>query len=280
MQSRDGMRTETADTIFRTGPAHHGYLDERRAARGKAARREVARSRQSELELPSRRDPIALLEEQGRARVPELVPIRHGRMMASPFAFFRGAALVMASDLAHTPSTGMRAQLCGDAHLLNFGLFGTPERSLVFSINDFDETLPGPWEWDLKRLAASLEIAGRSNGFSKHERRTVVLDTVRCYRETMADFAGRRNLEVWYARLNVDTTLAEIAKLLTHRQRKVGQEAIANAHQQDSARVARQVDPNGRWSAPHRQPASARRAGQRAPRSGRRCGVRSRDSRA
>ena len=137
--------------------AHHAVLDERRAARGKAARKQVPRARQAELDLQNRPDPISLLEEQEQTRLPELVPLRHGRMMVSPFTFFRGAALVMASDLARTPNTGMRAQLCGDAHLLNFGLFGTPERSLIFDTNDFDETLPGPWEWDLKRLAASLE---------------------------------------------------------------------------------------------------------------------------
>src|SRR6185312_4811610 len=204
------MHVETLDTEVRT-------------ARGKAARKEVGRARQAELPLEGRPDPIALLEEQARGRVPELVPLRHGRMMASPFAFFRGAALVMASDLSFTPRTGLPAQLCGDAHLLNFGLYGTPERALVFDVNDFDETLPGPWEWDLKRLAASLEIAGRSNGFAKHERRAVVRDTVRCYRETMAEFATRRNLDVWYARLNIETALGEVAKHLTHRQRKTGE---------------------------------------------------------
>src|SRR5262245_60579871 len=138
------MHTETADTIFRGSEPHLGHLDERRAARGKAAREEVPRERHAELDLPGRSDPIALLEEQARTRVAALVPVRHGRMMASPFAYFRGAALPMAADLARTPTTGLAAQICGDAHLKNFGLFGTPERSLVFDVNDFDETLPGP----------------------------------------------------------------------------------------------------------------------------------------
>jgi uncharacterized protein (DUF2252 family) len=136
--------------------------------------------------------------------VPELVPIRHGRMLASPFAFFRGAALVMANDLAGTPKSGLGAQLCGDAHLSNFGVFHTPERRMVFSLNDFDETLPGPWEWDLKRLVASVEIAGRESGFDESERRRAVLRTACAYREAMREFAGRGNLEVWYASLPVE----------------------------------------------------------------------------
>jgi hypothetical protein len=148
-----------------------------RAARGKAARGEVPRSAQAQIEFPETRDPLALLEEQAETRVPELVPIRDGRMLVSPFAFFRGGALIMAADLARTPSSGLRVQLCGDAHLSNFSVFGSPERNLVFDINDFDETAPGPWEWDVKRLAASFAVAGRENGFSAEERRAVVLDT-------------------------------------------------------------------------------------------------------
>src|SRR3954463_5919175 len=154
-----------------------------RAARGKAARAEVPRSLQGEIDFPERRDPVALLEEQAVTRVPELVPIRYGRMLASPFAFYRGGALIMASDLARTPNSGLRVQLCGDTHLSNFGVFGSPERNQVFDINDFDETLPGPWEWDVKRLAASFAIAGREGGYSTRERRAVVLETVRSYRE-------------------------------------------------------------------------------------------------
>ena len=178
-----------------------------RAARGKAARAEVPRSSQAEIEFRSAGIRSDLLEEQAATRVPELVPIRYGRMLVSPFAFYRGGALIMAADLARTPHSGLRVQLCGDAHLSNFGVFGSPERNLVFDINDFDETAPGPWEWDVKRLAASFAIAGRENGFSAKERRAVVLDTVRAYREAMAAFAGMRNLEVWYAHLSVEQAL-------------------------------------------------------------------------
>src|ERR1700676_5692185 len=138
-----------------------------RGALGKSARSAVPRSSQGAWEEPKGRpDPVALLESQAASRVPELVPIRYGRMLVSPFTFYRGAALVMANDLATTPTTGLRVQLCGDAHLSNFGIFGTPERRLVFDINDFDETTPWPFEWDIKRLAASLEIAGRDRGFT------------------------------------------------------------------------------------------------------------------
>src|SRR5208337_2978895 len=143
-----------------------------RAARGKEARAAVPRESHAVFDPgPGRPDPIGLLEEQAKARVPELVPIRRGRMMVSPFTYYRGAALPMASDLAATPATGLAVQACGDAHLSNFGLFGSAERRLVFDVNDFDETLPGPWEWDVKRLAASLEVAGRGNGYTRKQRR-------------------------------------------------------------------------------------------------------------
>ncbi|NVB77447.1 MAG: DUF2252 domain-containing protein, partial [Kofleriaceae bacterium] len=204
-------------------------------ARGKAARKEVPRSRNAELDLRSRPDPIDLLEEQARSRVPELVPLRYGRMMISPFTFFRGAALIMASDLARTPSSGIRAQICGDAHLVNFGVFGTPERRLIFDVNDFDETLPGPWEWDVKRLAASLEIAGRSNGYGKQERRDIVVDAVRMYHETMVDLANKGILEVWYTALNVEAALDEYGHRLKNRQRKQIDQVCAEATRRDSA---------------------------------------------
>src|SRR6478736_10291553 len=145
-----------------------------RAARGKAARSEVPRSSHAGYEPQARRgDPVKLLERQAKTRVPELVPIRYGRMLVSPFTFYRGAALIMATDLAATPRSGMTVQCCGDAHLSNFGVFASPERQVMFDINDFDETLPGPWEWDVKRLAASFEIAGRDRGFSPKDRRSV-----------------------------------------------------------------------------------------------------------
>ncbi len=155
-----------------------------------------------------------LLEEQATSRVPELVPVRYGRMLASPFAFYRGAAYVMAADLASTPRSGINVQVCGDAHVSNFGLFGSPERELLFDINDFDETLPGPWEWDVKRLAASLAVAGRNNGFTNAERGQVITASVGEYRTAMREFASMRNLDVWYSRLQVREGLPELQAVL------------------------------------------------------------------
>src|SRR3954468_1304996 len=172
-----------------------------RIARGKAARRELRRSAHGTWEaVPRRTDPVDLLEEQAETRLPELGAIRYGRMLVSPFTFFRGAAYLMAADLAHGPRTGLHAQLCGDAHLSNFGIFAAPDRRLVFSINDFDETLRGPFEWDVKRLATSLAVAGRDRGFDEAICRSVVLATVCEYREAMARFAEMRNMDVWYTR--------------------------------------------------------------------------------
>src|SRR5271157_3641511 len=183
-----------------------------RVARGKAARAEVPRSSHAVFEpAPGRPDPIELLEGQSKARVPELVPIRYGRMLVSPFTFYRGAALIMASDLAATPRSGLQVQCCGDAHLSNFGVFASPERQLVFDVNDFDETLPGPWEWDVKRLAVSMLIATRFNGFAVKDQEQIVLDTIEAYRVAMAGFAAMKNLEVWYAHLDIDATIAEAA---------------------------------------------------------------------
>ena len=210
------------------------FTREERAARGKAARAEVPRSAQAEIDFPKRRDPIALLEEQATSRVPELVPIRYGRMLASAFAFYRGGALIMAADLARTPTSGLRVQLCGDAHLSNFGVFGSPERNLVFDINDFDETEPGPWEWDLKRLAASFAIGGRENGFSGKERRTVVLDTVRAYREAMHAFAQMRNLELWYSHLSVEHAVAEFTAGVDPKRLKKAEASIEKSRTKDS----------------------------------------------
>jgi uncharacterized protein (DUF2252 family) len=176
---------------------------EERAAIGKTARAKTTRESHAAWEpSPERPDPIALLEEQARSRVADLVPIRYGRMLASPFAFYRGAAVIMASDLSTTPQSGIQAQLCGDAHLANFGGFASPERDLVFDINDFDETLPGPWEWDVKRLAASIEIAGRDRGFSDKERNLSVLIAAQEYQRAMREFAAQSNLAVWYAFLD------------------------------------------------------------------------------
>jgi uncharacterized protein (DUF2252 family) len=185
-------------------PGRHPTLTDR-AARGKAERAAVPRWGHAEWDPGAERpDPIALLEQQSSTRVAELVPIRYGRMLLSPFAFFRGAAFVMASDLAHMPRTRLRVQLSGDAHLSNFGIFAAPDRRLVFGVNDFDETLPGPFEWDVKRLVASFAVAGRDRGFGDGERRSAALRAARSYRLAIRDFAALRTLDIWYARLEVD----------------------------------------------------------------------------
>jgi uncharacterized protein (DUF2252 family) len=194
----------------------------------------VPRSAQAQIDFSEPRDPIALLEEQAVSRVPELVPIRYGRMLASPFAFYRGGALIMAADLARTPNSGLRVQLCGDAHLSNFGMFGSPERTLVFDINDFDETAPGPWEWDVKRLAASFAIAGRENGFSTKQNRSIVLETVRSYREAMNAFGAMRNLELWYSYLPVEQALAEFSGGVDPKRLKRVEADVAKARTKDS----------------------------------------------
>lgn len=175
-----------------------------RYAAGKALRKRVPRSSHATWSVtPDRPDPISLLIESNRSRVAELVPIRYGRMALSPFTFLRGAAVVMASDLATTPTSGIRVQACGDAHLSNFGIYATPERDQVFDVNDFDETLPGPWEWDVKRLFASIVVAGRQNGFTTLENRQAVLEGLRAYREGMRKFATMRYLDTWYTYINL-----------------------------------------------------------------------------
>jgi uncharacterized protein (DUF2252 family) len=218
-------------------------MPEEREARGRAARSEAPRSSHRHWETaPDRPDPIGLLEEQAVSRVPELVPIRHGRMLVSPFTFYRGAALIMAADLATTPRSGITVQLCGDAHLSNFGLFGTPERNMVFDINDFDETLPGPWEWDVKRLAVSFEIAGRARGFAPADRRAIVLAGVREYRNRMRRAAGLGALDAFYDHANVGQLLDEVRDEL--RRNRLGKKEVRNAQRviaeaatRDSVRV-------------------------------------------
>jgi uncharacterized protein (DUF2252 family) len=206
-----------------------------RAERGKEARAAVPRDSHAVFDPPATRpDPLALLEEQAKSRVPELVPIRWGRMMVSPFTFYRGAALPMASDLATTPVSGLAVQACGDAHLSNFGIFGSAERHLVFDVNDFDETLPGPWEWDVKRLAASLEVAGRGNGFGGKDRREIVTAAVARYRQAIRSFAGMTNLDVWYAHADLDDLRAEFDSELKARQRKMVDQGMAKARTRDS----------------------------------------------
>ena len=225
---------------------------EERVARGKAARREVPRSSHAGFTPGAYRpDPVALLEQQAVTRVPELVPIRYGRMLVSPFTFYRGAALIMAADLAGTPRSGITTQVCGDAHLMNFGAFASPERRLEFGINDFDETCPGPWEWDVKRLAASFAIAGRDRGFSTKERTRVLLALLGEYRSGMHRFAALTNLAVWYAHIDVEAAIKE----LQSRRRRGGAQAGRGQR--------------GQGSHP-RQPAGLRQAD---PRRGRRSGA-------
>jgi uncharacterized protein (DUF2252 family) len=188
----------------------------------------------AELHLGEDRDPVSLLVGQDADRVPELVPIRYGRMLVSPFTFLRGASVVMAADLALTPVSGLRTQICGDAHLSNFGVFASAERVLVFDINDFDETLPGPWEWDVKRLVASVAVAGRQNGFTKKQRRRVASSAVAAYRTAMRDFARRSNLEVWYAQFDVAAQMDRRRAVLAPAQVKRTEAALAKARTHDS----------------------------------------------
>jgi uncharacterized protein (DUF2252 family) len=214
---------------------------------GRAARSEAPRSSHAHYTPPpDRPDPVGLLERQARTRVPELVPIRYGRMLTSPFAFFRGAALIMASDLARTPRSGLGVQCCGDAHLSNFGVFASPERRLVFDINDFDETLRGPWEWDVKRLATSVLIAARENAFSEKAQARATIATIAAYREAMASFSSMRNLDVWYARLDVDEALARFGPQLRPKALKRTERELAKARTRDSmsafAKLAGEVD--------------------------------------
>ena len=184
-----------------------------RRAEGKALRGEVPREAHGGWKPPKgRRNPIELLIESDQGRLPSLIPIRHGRMLQSPFAFYRGSAALMAADLAHTPISGLKVQACGDAHLSNFGGFATPERNLIFDINDFDETLPAPWEWDIKRLAASVVLAGRHLTLSESESARAAVATARSYREHIADYASMRALEVWYDRIDVERFIAAMPK--------------------------------------------------------------------
>jgi uncharacterized protein (DUF2252 family) len=245
-QAQPQSEDSSAATDMKPAIVKHLTVDER-VAIGRTARANTPRESHAAWAPPSdRSDPIALLEEQARTRVADLVPIRYGRMLASPFAFYRGAAVIMAADLSATPQSGIHAQLCGDAHLANFGGFASPERELVFSINDFDETLPGPWEWDVRRLAASFEIAGRERGFTTKERRLCVLAVVAEYRRAMREFAAMSNLAIWYATLDLtgvlqrwggETRAQELARMDLR---------VAAAHTKDNARalerLTRRVD--------------------------------------
>jgi Uncharacterized protein conserved in bacteria (DUF2252) len=221
----------------------HLSVDERRAKAKEARNRTAPSSHAGWAPATDRPDPIGLLEEQNRTREPDLVPVRHGRMLVSPFTFYRGTAKIMAADLAGTPTAGLQVQLCGDAHLSNFGVFASPERRLLFDLNDFDETLPGPFEYDVKRLAASFTIAAQNNGFAKADTRAATLRSVTAYREAMAGFAQMGTMAIWYAHLDEDKLMsgvqsaaaeakkeAEVAK----RARKTAKKTAAKAHTRDS----------------------------------------------
>jgi uncharacterized protein (DUF2252 family) len=232
-------------------PVAHFTVEER-TARGKAARAEVPRRSHGEWSpSPARPDPVQLLEQQSATRVEELVPIRYGRMLVSPFTFFRGAAYLMAADLAGTPRTGLHVQLCGDAHLSNFGAYASPERRLVFDMNDFDETLPGPFEWDLKRLVASFEVAGRSRGFAEARRTEINLGVTRSYREAMAGFAASRTFDVWYSHIDVEEFAAQWRTQVSKKAVARYDRNVAKARAKDSlaafAKLTRIVDGEPRF---------------------------------
>ena len=214
----------------------HPAVDER-LARGKAARAEVPRRSHGEWEpAKDRPDPVAILEEQARSRVAELIPIRYGRMLVSPFTFYRGAAAIMAADLRDAPRTSLQTQLCGDAHLSNFGAFAAPDRQLIFGVNDLDETLPGPFEWDVKRLVASFAVAGRDRGFPPKVRAAINETVARSYRETMRSFAAMRTLDVWYARIGL-TDMTALASEGTAKQQKRFERNVAKTRAKDSLKA-------------------------------------------
>jgi uncharacterized protein (DUF2252 family) len=225
--ARKPARSETAERLT--------HAD--RVARGKDARATAPLESHAEFTPDQARDPVSLLMEQAESRVPELVPIRYGRMLVSPFTYYRGAALPMAADLATTPASGLRVQLCGDAHLSNFGAFASPSRRLVFDVNDFDETLPGPFEWDVKRLAASFAVAGRDNGFGGKDRRQIALTAAESYRTAMRTFAEQPFMDVWYAHLDVDDAISDFKGQLKAKRAKAAEKLAAKAHTSDSMKA-------------------------------------------
>src|SRR5215208_4523464 len=236
----------------------HPSVEERRARGLEARDRTPPSSHTGWAPATDRPDPVGLLAEQNRTREPDLVPVRHGRMLASPFTFYRGTAKIMAADLAATPTAGLQVQLCGDAHLSNFGVFASPERRLLFDLNDFDETLPGPFEYDVKRLAASFMIAGRNNGFAKADTKAATLGSVAAYREAMAGFAQMGTMAIWYAHLAEDELMQGIRDATaeasrTKKERKAAKRAEKSAektrqkaHSRDSlqalSKLAERVD--------------------------------------
>src|SRR5919107_467283 len=229
-QEEPNLSPQAPGATADSGRAAAGYLQRRE--RGRAARQEVPRGAHAGwTPAPDRPDPVDLLGAQARDRLEDVLPIRYARMMASPFAFMRGSAIVMANDLAGTPKSGIPAQLCGDAHLLNFGAYASPERALLFDVNDFDETLPGPWEWDVKRLAASLVVAGRENGFAAADCREAARAAVASYRKRMAEYAEMGELEVWYSRVGAE----EIFGLISNsKSMKKASKSIKKARGRDS----------------------------------------------
>jgi uncharacterized protein (DUF2252 family) len=223
------------DPNLSPGAAQEAASYQRRHERGRAARQVVPRGSHAEWEpAPDRPDPVDLLEAQARDRIQELMPIRYARMMASPFAFMRGSAIVMAQDLASTPKSGIQSQLCGDAHLSNFGLYASPERALLFDLNDFDETLPGPWEWDVKRLAASVVVAGRANGFDAADCREAAQTSAASYRQRMAEFSEMGELEVWYLRVGEEEAFGLLSAARTKKTAKKVNRTVRKAHGHDS----------------------------------------------
>jgi uncharacterized protein (DUF2252 family) len=235
------MTTATGATALEAGRETSPWpalSPQERADRGRAARREVPRSAHAVLDLPAdRRSPVDILEDESADRLAELVPVRYGRMLESPFAFYRGAAAIMAADLAPTPVSGLHAQLCGDAHIANFGAFASPDRDLVFDINDFDETAHGPWEWDVKRLSASVAIAGREIGLKRAARGEAVRSGVRAYREAIREFGAMSNLAGWYARMEVAEVRALVDEQIGARQAKQIDKAMQKARGKDSLKA-------------------------------------------
>lgn len=245
VKSGGGRVASPAARAFRGDSKRAGTLGQLsradRVALGTDARSVTPRESHAEFQPGGSRDPVGLLLEQSKSRVPALVPIRHGRMLVSAFTFYRGAALPMAADLATTPTSGLHVQLCGDAHLSNFGAYASPERELVFDVNDFDETLPGPFEWDVKRLAASLAVAGRDNGFGGKRRRKIVLAAVKAYRKAMRGFAEQTFLEVWYAHLDIEEAIGQFRSQMKAKGFKATEKMLAKAHTRDSTQALRKL---------------------------------------
>jgi uncharacterized protein (DUF2252 family) len=214
---------------------------------GRAFRKAVPRSAHGEWSPPRKRDPIGVLEGQAKVRLRQLLPIRYSRMAQSPFAFFRGAAAIMSRDLASTPSTGIRVQACGDAHVANFGTFATPERRQVFDINDFDETSPGPWEWDIKRLCTSLLLVGRERGFTRRQSQLLVLEAARAYRERLAEYCTMPSLELWYDRIQVKEVIAHFPKPARGKLTRGFKKARRKTHTRAVARLTQNIEGEQRF---------------------------------